>query len=228
MEQTQKNIEEMVAAALEKHLPAAMASAIPDHSSDIRSMKRKLTGLPDLQGKGNKKRYQDNEDIMVKIEDATEAIGESNLVAAGEALAEGKRLLDRQQKLIRIADREEDGWAVVQHYENDALADDSDDEKAIARARREAASAKKRKAATRSRFRGNRFSRRPSYNPNPNPRRFGPSRYHQGYRGLFPSWRTSVCYNCNEVGHFQSHCPHPRANPSRPATQPQPGPSNRL
>ena len=47
-------------------------------------------------------------------------------------------IVKKQQKLIRIADREDNGWEVVKHYLSDELADNADDEKAIAKARKEA------------------------------------------------------------------------------------------
>ena len=48
-------------------------------------------------------------------------------------LEEGKKLLSERQKLIRMADRSEHGWATVEEYIEDELAD-SDDEKRIQRA----------------------------------------------------------------------------------------------
>ena len=53
---------------------------------------------------------------------------------AKEALREGEKLLKDRQKLIRIADRSEYGWATVSEYEEDELADGSDDEKRLYRA----------------------------------------------------------------------------------------------
>ena len=42
--------------------------------------------------------------------------------------------VEARQKLIRLADRSELGWRVVQHYVADPIADDADDEKRIKRA----------------------------------------------------------------------------------------------
>ena len=59
-------------------------------------------------------------------------------------------LVSRRQKLIKFADRSEAGWAVVDVYVDDDLADDSEDEKRMERAERmaERKLAKRRKAAT--------------------------------------------------------------------------------
>ena len=47
---------------------------------------------------------------------------------AKTAVEEGEKLINERQKLIRIADRSEHGWATVEEYEEDELAEDSDDE----------------------------------------------------------------------------------------------------
>ena len=44
----------------------------------------------------------------------------------------------QQTKMIKLADRSELGWSVVEEYEADELADNSEDEKKIARAEKEA------------------------------------------------------------------------------------------
>ena len=62
---------------------------------------------------------QEGEQVKIqgdKIEESLEAIGDEEMAEAAEKLTEGKSLLDTQQKLIRIADRETDGWEVVKHY----------------------------------------------------------------------------------------------------------------
>ena len=53
-------------------------------------------------------------------------------------LQDGKKLHLQQQKLIRIADREEDGWEVVKCYLSDDLVQDSDDQKQLLMTLREA------------------------------------------------------------------------------------------
>ena len=50
---------------------------------------------------------------------------------AKTAVEEGEKLINERQKLIRIADRSEHGWATVEEYEEDELAEDSDDEKKL-------------------------------------------------------------------------------------------------
>ena len=49
-----------------------------------------------------------------------------------DALSEGRQLIAHRQKLLKLADRLEYGWKVVDQYE-DELADDSEDEKRISK-----------------------------------------------------------------------------------------------
>ena len=44
-------------------------------------------------------------------------------------VAEAKLIIKKRQKLIKIADKNRDGGLVVQKYETDDLASDSEDEK---------------------------------------------------------------------------------------------------
>uniref|UniRef100_A0A1X7VSP3 Uncharacterized protein n=1 Tax=Amphimedon queenslandica TaxID=400682 RepID=A0A1X7VSP3_AMPQE len=62
---------------------------------------------------------------------------------AKDLLQQGLLSLAKRQKHFKMADCSEQGWAVVQEYPADALADDSDDEKKIEKAEK----ASKRKAA---------------------------------------------------------------------------------
>ena len=58
----------------------------------------------------------------------------SALQQAKAAVEESMTLLMDRQKAIRLADRSELGWAVVNEYGEDELAEDSEDEKRIAKA----------------------------------------------------------------------------------------------
>lgn len=46
-------------------------------------------------------------------------------------VAEGKLIIKKRQKLIKIADKNKDGWLLVKEYENDDLASGSEREKKI-------------------------------------------------------------------------------------------------
>ena len=57
---------------------------------------------------------------------------------AKDALLRGRKLLAEHQKLIKIADRSDLGWAVVSEYTANELAEDSDDEKRLEKAEKTA------------------------------------------------------------------------------------------
>ena len=57
---------------------------------------------------------------------------------AGALLDEGLKPLETRQKHIKVADRSDFGWSTVEHYESHPLAEDSDDEKKLEKAEKEA------------------------------------------------------------------------------------------
>ena len=105
-----------------------------------------------------------------------------------------------------MADREENGWEVVRYYMSDDLADDSSDEKAINRARREAlASIKKKRAKKGETFRNASHSR---YN---NEHETG-DKYSKSQRAGKDGYGRDdksgiICYGCGIEGHMQFACP---------------------
>ena len=104
--------------------------------------------------KGNETQYTFNTTAEEHIDAARKELGKLNpvkendkaiLKKTGKLLKEGIKAIKVRQKHIKIADRAELGWAVVAAYEEDELALDSDDEKRIYRAEREAERVAKRK-----------------------------------------------------------------------------------
>ena len=65
-----------------------------------------------------------------------------------ELTTKAKEMIRKRQKLIKIADKNKDGWLVVEEYESDDLASDTDDEKRIKKAK--SAAEKRRKDNPRS------------------------------------------------------------------------------
>ena len=201
----------------ERALPAieaAVKKAMQGIKAKGKQPKRKRKHTT-FKSKGNERRYEDNEEIMETIEEAIEEIGENNLDAAKKSLAAGMKLLSKQRKLIKMADRETNGWEVVRHYVSDDLADDSDDEKDIRRARREALASIKKRNIQRS---GNYF--RNDYRRNYRGNDFGASSSSQSTgSGGYPtkgSYRNNasldrrgvqICYYCGKEGHMQYACP---------------------
>ena len=129
--------------------------------------------------------------------------------AAQDAVGEGERRLGTRQKHIKLADRSELGWLVVNEYEEDKLASDTSDEKRMADAEKAAekkAAAKKLKKPPqnyRPQYRPPRYqypgvprapAQPPAYVPRPMP--------------LFPqNKQIGPCWSCNEYSHHWNSCP---------------------
>ena len=96
----------------------------------------------ELKFKGNQKQFKLNAElgsILDQIQTANAATRNEEIVAL---VTEDRKLIHKRQKPIKIADKNKDGWQVVEEYESDELASNSDDEKKIKKAR-EAAMEKK-------------------------------------------------------------------------------------
>ena len=103
-------------------------------AANERLVKRiKLDKGPTFKKKSNEKQFHFNEEVWEKLATASAVIStmpSSNPVEkAKEALKEGEDLISARQKVMRIVDCSEYGWATVEEYEDDELADNLDDEK---------------------------------------------------------------------------------------------------
>jgi hypothetical protein len=98
--------------------------------------KLKLEKPPVFRKKGHEKQYLHNEEVRMKLSDARSAISEAPpaVEKAKTILEEGEKLISERQEHIGIADRSDNGWATVEEYVEDELADNSDDEKQLSRA----------------------------------------------------------------------------------------------
>ena len=97
----------------------------------------------DIKYKDNRKQFE----VNLRLDNLLTQIGESTSSPADihKLVAEGKLIIKKRQKLIKIAHKNRDGWLVVQEYESDDLASDPEDEKKIRKAK--AAGEKKRNVA---------------------------------------------------------------------------------
>ena len=154
-----------------------------------KAAKKARMDMPEFQRKGTKNQFLHNKVVL-------EALDKNDVVHATERLKEGKKVLTKRLKAIKLADREEFGWAVVRHYESDTLASDTEDEKEIGRARRAAAAEfkkrqEKSKAKTLKRKRATDNSS--SFNKYPQ-------------RPDFRSRKAVICFSCGKKGHMQKIC----------------------
>ena len=187
--------------------------------SNERLVKRiKLDKAPVFKKKSNEKQFQFNEEVREKLSVASVSLATAppSVEKAKEALKEGEALISARQKVIRIADRSEFGWATVEEYEEDELADNSDDEKRLYRAelragrKVKAAAAKNRKKKDglkkewRPRSVGPLDSQSPSSShvqQSSSSTSIAATRTIPTVQGLGP------CFLCGKMGHYRRACP---------------------
>ena len=101
---------------------------------------------------GYKKQYEFNEEVQEKLDPADAALAQRPpaVEKARTLLQEDQKLIFIRQKKIRITDRSENGWATIKEYEEDELAENSDDEKRLSRAKARAGKIKKQKQNSRN------------------------------------------------------------------------------
>ena len=78
---------------------------------------------------GNEEQFKHNLQVLSKLKEVEtqlkpESIGENNITAAKEKIAEGIHLVCHRQKLAKLADSSQLGWKVIQEYESNTLAED--------------------------------------------------------------------------------------------------------
>ena len=140
---------------------------------------------------GNKAQFKFTTRLLDHIQGAQECMKRKNDEGYEKATQEmdaGETLLINRQKMIKLADHSELGWSVVEEYEADELADNSKDEKRMARAEKEA----ERKALKRKK----RFADGQSFEEQQKQR----SSQHT-------TPRFGQCFGCGEVGHIREFCP---------------------
>ena len=161
--------------------------------------------------KGNEVQFQFNSTVEESMNAARKEIKKVQPATTEEKeavkkatihLDEGIRAIETRQKHIKVADRSEYGWVTVSAYEDDALADNSEDERRLEKAEREAERITKRRRGTNAAKKcpremepaaggpsNKRESNAPTRQAPPKPRVIGP------------------CYRCAEWGHLAATCP---------------------
>ena len=80
-----------------------------------------------FKNKGNEQQLNFNRKVIRTSTAAVKALKRGNIGKAKEELNEGISLLTNRQKIIKLADKSEFGWATVQEHVCDDLADDEAD-----------------------------------------------------------------------------------------------------
>jgi hypothetical protein len=104
-----------------------------------------------FQRNGNENQYKHSVKVMSKLKEARSILenpdmNSQKVVAAKEKISEGIGIVQERQKMIKLADTSDLGWKVVQEYERNPIAYDSEDEKwtnrALSKAERKSKSEK--------------------------------------------------------------------------------------
>ena len=136
--------------------------------------------------------FQHNIEVLDKVEQAIEDIDKIKFELAKQKLEEGKKLLLKRIKVIKLADRED--WLTAKLYLKDDLADNSEDEKLLSKAIKKARSQKE--------------STKPKkYSTSTNKPSFSTNKSNYATRSSSSSHKHSeVCWGCGKQGHFISSC----------------------
>jgi len=131
-----------------ENLAVSLQTAPQAPVESIHSSTRKLQREAEAQKlkyKANSKQFLHNAEVEDHVVAITQYL-EKETPDAEEALETAKKALlviQKRQKLIKLADKSEAGWLAVQEYESDELADGSDDEKRIKKAQEKGARKKR-------------------------------------------------------------------------------------
>lgn len=202
----EKMVDDRLKVSLEEHRASMLTDMerivqkISEHSSSNQLSKFSsiLTGVPTFKRKSNEEQYKYNTKVSIALEETEQLLDMDKIEDSSRKIAEVKALIAHRQKIIRLADSSELGWRLVNEYETNPLASDSDDEKRMYKA--EARANRKLKAEKAKKTRGARSwpYRKPAAAPgNPAHAQAAPVAAQQHPR------RPGLCFACGKPGHWR-------------------------
>ncbi len=168
--------------------------------------------------KGNRIQHQFNEAQSDRVEKAIDKIKKGESGAALTKLEEVQKEFKQRNKYIKIADKPEYGWKVVEEYQSEALVDNEEDGKKLKQAVKVVAAKSKmafkpnRESARKSGAPYDQRKRAPETYPNPyhsnnfsNFRPYSQARYNRFSAATGPR-TTDICFSCGKHGHWRRNC----------------------
>ena len=220
LKQLQKENQEAMARKLSQ-LENEVAAG-QDSAAQRACKKMKLERVPEFKKKGHERQYAFIKGVKDHVDAASQILSklkpaddreEATVKAAMEELDQGMKALLARQKLIRIADRSELGWQVIDAYESDELASGDEDAKRLEKAEKVAEQkAERRRKKWTLKTAENRAMRRGSQYSRDLGMQQGPSKSYPtpGPAGQLPQMPRRIpgpCFNCLEMGHLKGSCP---------------------
>ena len=166
--------------------------------------KKEKMAQPTFKHEGNKDQWKHHMELWENMEDTERAMERNDSVKSKTLLEQGKKLIKKRIKLIKIADRED--WGTVKEYVSDDLASDTDDEKTLAKAIKQSAARKEKRKKERSKllpYRGKSSTMGRSLRA----RYFSPQ-----FPTQYSNIKTNIgkpqgaCWTCGKFGHVQWQC----------------------
>ena len=160
----------------------------------------------DIKGKGNKDQFDFKTEISFVMRECQHQISKGNIEDLSANLTLIATKLKKRNKLIKLAGRSPVGWSIVQEYEQDPMASDSDDAQKIRQAEQRAI--RKRKVKTPASFTqssSSTISKAPSF-------QFRNASFQNGYSPPIP---TKTKFEYNSSNPFNNPFSNPFNNPFR-------------
>ena len=104
---------------------------------EVKKLKSDSKASTSIKFKRNRLQFEFNNQILDCLNAALRRLSEGQITLAEEEILKAKKDVEKRIKLdIRIADKSPAGWAAVEEYQSDELAEDSEDEKKLRSAER--------------------------------------------------------------------------------------------
>ncbi|XP_060597608.1 uncharacterized protein LOC132751470 [Ruditapes philippinarum] len=152
---------------------------------------------PKFKRKSNEEQFCHNSKVMLKLNEAESKLDSSKIEEAKSSITTALDILSHRQKMIQLADASELGWRVVHEYEQNPLADDSDDEKKMYKA----------EVRADRKFKAEKNKKSKKFRTKPYTRSVPARATSQSTSQQFGVQKPGLCFYCGKPGHWRKECP---------------------